>query len=490
MTFNITDGIRSTARLHPGAIAIVCGLPGAGAAGARTIDYASLDRILDAIAARVIEQGLSAGASVDIPTRQALPLLLIKLAMARAGISTFQGERTTGADMALVKPGQPARTSARAIAFDPSWWSEEAISRAPAGVIPHAGGATVYSLFRTSGSTGLPKEVLVTHDMMRARWWGDLPDGLPHRARFLCPSGPGGGVGMGYALRVFGGAGTVVVPQGNDDLAALVDAHRVSAFVGSPSSVARLLRGRAEDAGPFASLEVVLITGARLPAALAHAARARACANLVCFYGATEVGPVAFGSLAAMGDHPGAAGFVLPGVDVEATDDAGRTLPPGQPGLLRMRSPGMGHAYVDDPAATARHFRDGWFVPGDIGAVDGDGMLSIQGRNDDLINLGGSKFAPEAIEELLLGVPGVFDAAAFPIHHANGNTGVGAAIVASEDVGVPALEAPFHHSHLPKPYVVIRVDRLPRTESGKVIRRELTALAMARMPGAARRPAS
>ena len=328
--------------------------------------------------------------------------------------------------------------------------------------------------------------MIVTHDMMRARWFGDLTDGMPRRARLLCPSGPGGGIGMGAALRVFGDAGTVVVPEESDDLAALVEAHRVSAFIGSPSSVTRLLRHRTDDAGPFASLEIVTISGARLPATLARTVRAQACANLWCMYGATEVGPVAFGSLAAMGDRPGAAGFVLPGIDIEALDEAGRALPPGRQGLLRIRGPGMGHEYVDDPEATARHFCDGWFLPGDVGTVHADSALVIDGRNDDLINLGGSKFAPELFENALLGVPGVVEAAAFPIHHANGSTGLGAAIVAGDGVGVQALEASFRRSQLPVPVIVLRLPRLPRTDTGKVRRVDLSAMAMERLPAAAR----
>ena len=82
MTFNVTDGIRNAARLHPTSPAVICGMPGVDA---RSIDYATLDRILDAIGARLIGEGLAPGASVDIPTRDALALLLIKLASGTTG---------------------------------------------------------------------------------------------------------------------------------------------------------------------------------------------------------------------------------------------------------------------------------------------------------------------------------------------------------------------------------------------------------------------
>ena len=155
MTFNVTDGIRNTARLHPASPAVVCGMPGGGA---RAIDYATLDRVLDAIGARMTGAGLVAGASVDIRSRDALPLLLIKLALGRAGISSFHGVRTRGADLALFKQGDKPPTTARSIAFDPSWWSADAVASPPAGAVTQVGGGDVFVVLRTSGSTGRPRK--------------------------------------------------------------------------------------------------------------------------------------------------------------------------------------------------------------------------------------------------------------------------------------------------------------------------------------------
>lgn len=481
MTFNVTDDIRAVASLHPGAPAIAWGLP---RTGVQTVDYATLDGIVDAIAARLLDRGLAAGASIDLYTHDAVALMFVKLGAGRAGIATFHGARSRGVDLAIVKADRGAPAGPGRLAYDDTWWSRDALARAPRAALPRVGGAIAFTTLRTSGSTGRPKEVSVTHDMMRDRWFCSFEDGIPAGARLLCASGPAGGVGLGLSLRVLSAGGTVVVAERQDDLAAVVDAHRVNAFVGSPSSVTRLMRDRPAGAGSLASLRAVQITGARLPGALARAIRERVCPNLWCSYGATEIGPVAFGPLASMGDRPGATGYVVPRIEVQAVDEAGRALPPGRPGLLRMRGPGMCHAYVEHPEASAQRFHDGWFVPGDIGTVHDDGVLCVEGRNDDLINLGGSKFAPEIFEEILLGVPGVLDAAAFPIHAADGASAVGAAIVASRDVSVQALEAPFRGSQLPMPAIVLRMARLPRTDTGKVLRRELAEMATSRRPAA------
>jgi acyl-coenzyme A synthetase/AMP-(fatty) acid ligase len=191
-------------------------------------------------------------------------------------------------------------------------------------------------------------------------------------------------------------------------------------------------------------------------------------------YGSTEIGPIAAGAAAAMPDLDGATGFLLPDIDVQAIDERGAVLAPGRVGRLRMRGPGMAREYWHDPEATARQFAGGWFYPNDVGAVTQDRTLVIQGRADDLINVGGSKFAPEAFEEVLLRVPGVVDAAAFGVPDALGKHRVHAAIVTRGEVELAAIEAAFRSARrVPAPEVVLRVPALPRTAQGKLNRAAL-----------------
>src|SRR5581483_3077108 len=109
----------------------------------------------------------------------------------------------------------------------------------------------------------------------------------------------------------------------------------------------------------------------------------------------------------------GAVGYITPGMTVEAADDAGRPLNPGEEGHIRFRGERCLSGYFGDPPDTGRFFRDGWFYPGDVGAVTADGVLIITGRSKSIIDLGGDKISPEPIEAALLSYPGIVHAGAF-----------------------------------------------------------------------------
>ena len=95
----------------------------------------------------------------------------------------------------------------------------------------------------------------------------------------------------------------------------------------------------------------------------------------------------------------GAVGFVAPWAEVQAVDEAGRVLPAGSDGVLRIRADCQGRPFLEKGGSGDDNFRDGWFYPGDVGRVGADGMLSVLGRVSDIINAGGTKMAPELIED-------------------------------------------------------------------------------------------
>src|SRR5262249_47442706 len=119
---------------------------------------------------------------------------------------------------------------------------------------------------------------------------------------------------------------------------------------------------------------------------------------------------VAFGPASVLEDIPGAVGYVLPGVTVEAIDDSGAVLPAGRDGLLRVRSHHMIDGYYNDPETTKAFFRDGWFLSGDIGHVTPDGLLVISGRQKTALNIGGDTVNPERVEAVLMAFHGVGEA--------------------------------------------------------------------------------
>src|SRR5262249_52790959 len=113
-------------------------------------------------------------------------------------------------------------------------------------------------------------------------------------------------------------------------------------------------------------------------------------------------------------------GSVLPRVQVEVVDEHNQPLPFGEVGQIRVKTDCMVDGYVDDPEATRRKFRNGWFYAGDLGVVHGTHRLQVTGRSDDLMNIGGSKFSPSALEDLVLKSVDVGDVGVCSIPDADG----------------------------------------------------------------------
>jgi acyl-CoA synthetase (AMP-forming)/AMP-acid ligase II len=189
---------------------------------------------------------------------------------------------------------------------------------------------------------------------------------------------------------------------------------------------------------------------------------------------------VASAPVQALTHIPGAAGYVLPDMTMEAVDAAGNVLPSGQNGLLRTRSPCGVAGYLGDEAATRAVFRDGWFYSGDIGTVTPDGMLIIAGREKSVVNLGGDKINPELLERVLTAFAAVADAAAFAIPNRLGIDELWAAVVWRGGAADEKALRAHCESNLPvnfRPMHYLTVAALARNDAGKLDRRRLPELA-------------
>jgi acyl-coenzyme A synthetase/AMP-(fatty) acid ligase len=381
--------------------------------------------------------------------------------------------------------GTPQAGRTRVIAFDPAWVEPPPADRSVPEVALHQDDAAIYGIFPTSGTTGSPKLVTLSVDTVKRRIASrgrGIP--LPADVRQICMIGLGTQFGFGSVLRVLSSGGTAVLqaPEATtQQLVADIRRHRVNHMVMSPMTLERLALAVPEGEGPLPSLESIEVSGSVIPAALYELARRRVCANIISSYGSTENGHVASAPMSALVDKPGAVGYLHPGIEVEAVDANGQPLPPGQEGMLRVRTGHAASGYLDNVAAADSVFRDGWVYPGDTGSVAADGLLTITGRSSELINSGGNKVNPQRIEDVLLAFPGVREAAAFGVPDAVGLTRVWAAMVVDRPVDPVAL-----HAHCVKrlgatsPQRVMKMDALPRTETGKVSRAELARIALAK----------
>ena len=227
-------------------------------------------------------------------------------------------------------------------------------------------------------------------------------------------------------------------------------------------------------ASPPPSLQTLIVGGSKTPSALLSLARSRICNNLMIGYGTTEAGSISHVHAAAVEGMENAAGRVLPWAELQAVDEAGAPVPPGQQGLLRVRSNEMAAGYVTETVSNLEPLGKDWFYPGDLGAIGEDGMVIVSGRSTELINRGGSIIAPDLVEQVLSASPMVADCAAFGAMTGSGFEEIWAAIVPGDGYD-PQKLLHFCRERLADktPDKLLTVTEIPRNDMGKVMRRSV-----------------
>ena len=173
---------------------------------------------------------------------------------------------------------------------------------------------------------------------------------------------------------------------------------------------------------------------------------------------------------------PGTVGTALPGIEVIVTDpQTGAVLPNGEVGVVEVRGPNVFKGYWRMPEKTEAELRsNGFFITGDLGRLDGNGVLSIVGRGKDLVITGGYNVYPKEVETQIDEIDGVVESAVIGVQHPDFGEGVTAIVVKaaasnlSEGAIVKALDNRLAKFKLPKR--IIFVDELPRNTMGKVLK--------------------
>lgn len=275
-------------------------------------------------------------------------------------------------------------------------------------------------------------------------------------------------------------AGGVVVFHKQHDLQSYMDTvnlygvtHAMMAPAVIKKVAARLPRGVA-----FPSLRYLRIVGGGLSEHLVTLATSRLTPNVYLPYGISEVGAISMATPADLQKYPDHAGQPKPGVLVQAVDASDKVLPPGEVGELRVKLPMMLPGYHLNEEKTKERFKNGWFYTNDMGTVTADGYVRIDGRQDDRINLGGTKFYPERVERLLDGYPGVSEVAVFATKM-KGEPTLVAAVVWKDQPDVNGLLSYGKENKIPAgmlPKVVLSIPELPRNDAGKVVRSQLAVV--------------
>lgn len=328
----------------------------------------------------------------------------------------------------------------------------------------------------TSGTTGTPKAMCFTSEQCVNNVLG-----FAHLYQWQAPEilvpplqwpSKVGIRGLVRALTV--GIGLLDEPFPNtwNELATLVDKQGATFITSSPWQVRRLLASRqAHDQRPTKPFGMGT-GGAPIAVHEIQAARDALTPRFHVVYGTTELGAMTH---LPPEDAAGSAMRLVTGMACEALDAHGTPLPPGHTGQLRFRAPWLPSAYAHPTDDAREGFQLDWFVSSDMGTVSEDGRVTVAGRSDDAINVGGSKVQPQDVEHVLLTHPDIADAAVVGVPDTMAGEISLVFLVLRQPVSMDALTA-FLSPRLDAwqmPAAVLAVGQIPRNPEGKILREPL-----------------
>jgi acyl-CoA synthetase (AMP-forming)/AMP-acid ligase II len=346
------------------------------------VSYARLERSVNNICRRIIAAGIAPRSRVGVVIDDPIFHALILIALTRLGIVSISANDGTVAwpitldgviaDRIVESP------AGKIMVADTSWTTGEDRPLAEKHVY-RAAPDDICRLFVTSGNDGQQKAIAMTHGMIATR--------LDRQKLFFGPRAPfcdrthldlplATALGFQVMSGVLWRGGALLMTWDARKTLAALTAYNVQNMVTSPQSLFKL--AEVLDGYPGYRTELVAVFSAGgLRTELSERVRASLCSNLTVGYVASDRTMVASMPARLASGIPGAVGYVLPGVITEIVDDQDRPLPPGQDGHLRIRSDYGVKEYLDDPHATRRAFRNGWFYPGNRGQLTRDNVLVL-----------------------------------------------------------------------------------------------------------------
>lgn len=343
------------------------------------------------------------------------------------------------------------------------------------------------ALMPTSGSTGLPRLVMVTHGNLRSNTEAIIRSqhlGAAERAMLIMPISYCFGASVMHT-HLYQGGGVVYDSRFMfpDKVLHAIDGYKCTTFAGVPMVYNILLRRSNLRSIAMPALRRFLQAGGSLlPESVRAMREAVPAADFYVMYGQTE----ATARIACLPAHElknklGSAGVPLDNLQVRIADEQGGEVRDGEVGEIQVRGPSVCAGYLDDPQATARKFGGGWLRTGDFASRDGDGYLWIKGRSDDFIKIRGVRVSVGEVEAKVGALAGVSECAAVGVKHPEAGEALALLVVAEKisqaDNGTNLGERVRHA--LPPHWTCVSVKlvtELPRTSNGKIARSQLPAL--------------
>ena len=331
----------------------------------------------------------------------------------------------------------------------------------------------------TSGTEGLPKGVMLTHNNILASeraycarlnlTWQDvfmMPAPLGHATGFL----------HGVTAPFLIGARSVLLDIFTPAAClALLEQQRCTCMLGATPFVYDLLNLLEKQPADLSALRFFLCGGTTIPKKVARECQQRGI-KLLSVYGSTESSPHAVVNL----DDPLSRfmhtdGYAAAGVEIKVVDDARKTLPPGCEGEEASRGPNVFMGYFDEPELTAHALdEEGWYYSGDLCRMDEAGYIKITGRKKDIIVRGGENISSREVEDILLQHPKIHDACvvAMPDERLGERSCAYVVLKAPHhSLSLEDVVAFFSRKRVAKykyPEHIVVIEKLPRTASGKI----------------------
>lgn len=353
------------------------------------------------------------------------------------------------------------------------WLGEPMLAQVPVDLDDH-----IVVLPYSSGTTGLPKGVMLSHRNLVV----NVDQGLavikilPDETlvAFL-PFFHIYGMNVMMNTHLVAGARLICMPRFDlPSFLGFVQDYKVRMVMAVPPVANALAKHPLVDQYDISSLKVIVSAAAPLGAELSNACAARTGALTMQGYGMTELSPISHFSNEERA-KPGAVGVTVPNTVCKIVGPEGGALGVDQEGELWIKGPQVMKGYLNSPDSTAWAMVDGWLRTGDIASFDADGQLFIRDRLKELIKVKGFQVAPAEVEAVLQSYPGVMDAAVIGVPDDEAGEVPMAFVVVTDGVEVAGIAA-FLRGQLAaykQPKVIEIIEAVPKSASGKILRRLL-----------------
>ena len=261
----------------------------------------------------------------------------------------------------------------------------------------------------------------------------------------------------------------------DSSLLKFLDHSGVTMACGTPSHMAQILNA-SQGSISLPKLRVFEVRSATVSEALRKSFRDKITPGLYVAYATNEVEVACLADPDLQTQVKDTVGCPVAGMSVEVVDSDGSRVPNGEAGAIRISGAGVISQYLDNPEATAKSFKGGWFYPGDLGRFEGDSLVFL-GRSDDMMIFDGMNIYPVEIENALMLHPAVSEVAALPLNHPRFQDVPVAAVILRSSVSVDELLAHCKSIlGIKSPKSIKILDKFPTNAMGKTLKREIRKL--------------